>query len=107
MPVSSGPGAVATWSTDDHLPTQGDWNVTAAAVDTAGQYDFTSTGATARYLAYPGDLPPTFNMDLLAPTEGTTFDDGKIFVSGRAEDDHGHGQGRGRRSTERAQTAST
>ena len=57
------------------------------AIDTVGQYDFTSTGATARYLAYPGDTPPTFNMDLLAPIDGTTFTDGRIFVSGRAEDD--------------------
>ena len=69
------------------LPIEGDWNVTAVALDTAGQYDFVSTGATARYLAYPGDTPPAFKLDLLAPTEGTTFTNGKIFVSGRAEDD--------------------
>jgi large repetitive protein len=75
-----------TWSTSIELPTDGDWNVTAAAVDTVGQYDFASTGATARYLSFPTDAPPTFNMALLAPTDGTTFTDGKIFISGRAED---------------------
>jgi hypothetical protein len=82
------PGATSTtWSLPVTLPTQGDWNVTAVAFDAAGQYDFASTGATARYLAYPGDTPPTFNMGLLAPTDGTAFSDGRIFVSGRAEDD--------------------
>jgi PKD repeat protein len=87
VPVDS-PGATTTsWSSHVTLPTQGDWTVTAVAIDTAGQYDFTSTGATARYLAYPGDMPPTFNTALLAPTDGTEFTDGRIFVSGRAEDD--------------------
>ena len=81
------PGETSTgWSLPFTLPSDGDWNVTAVAFDAAGQYDFSSTGATARYLAYPGDTPPTFNMGLLAPTDGTTFSDGKIFVSGRAED---------------------
>ena len=75
-----------SWSTTIELPTDGDWNVTAIAVDTVGQYDFASTGATARYLSFPGDTPPTFNLDLLAPSDGTKFIDGKIFVSGRAED---------------------
>ncbi len=86
VPVDS-PGATSTsWSTTITLPMQGDWTVTALALDTAGQYDFASTGATARYLAYPGDSPPDFNMGLLAPSDGTVFSDGKIFVSGRAED---------------------
>ncbi|MET0837577.1 MAG: PKD domain-containing protein [Marmoricola sp.] len=87
VPVTSGPGEVKSWSTTIPLPTEGDWSVTAVAVDTAGQYDFSNTGATARYLAYPTDTPPTFNMNLLAPSEGATFGDGKICVSGRAEDD--------------------
>ncbi|MET0997761.1 MAG: PKD domain-containing protein, partial [Marmoricola sp.] len=80
-------GTSTGWSLNYTLPTQGDWNVTAVAFDAAGQYDLASTGATARYLAYPGDTPPTFNLGLLAPTDGTTFPDGRIFVSGRAEDD--------------------
>ena len=66
---------------------QGDWEVTAFAYDTAGQQDTSTSGATARYRIYPGDQPPTLNEALLAPMENTEFTDGKIFVSGRAEDD--------------------
>ncbi len=66
---------------------QGDWEVTAFAIDTAGQQDTSTSGATARYRIYPGDNPPALTANLLAPTEGTTFTDGRIFVSGRAEDD--------------------
>jgi len=86
VPVNSGPGVVANWSTSIDLPTDGYWNVTAVAVDTADQYDFVNTGATATYPSYPNDVAPGFNMSLLAPTDGTTFTDGKIFISGRAED---------------------
>ncbi len=86
--VLDAPGATSTgWTLPFTLPTEGEWEVTAVAFDDVGQYDFSSAGATARYLAYPGDEPPTFNMGLLAPTEGTVFSDGKVFVSGRAEDD--------------------
>ncbi|MBM0125622.1 PKD domain-containing protein [Pimelobacter simplex] len=82
------PGATSTtWTLDRALPTQGDWSVTAYAFDTAGQQDPSTTGATARYPIYPGDQPPVLNEALLSPTEGTEFLDGKIFVSGRAEDD--------------------
>ena len=52
-----------------------------------GSDDTRTSGATARYRIYPGDLPPTLTETLLSPTEGTTFTDGRIFVSGRAEDD--------------------
>ena len=69
------------------LPTEGYWNVTVVAVDTADQYDFSNTGATAHYLVYPTDTPPDFNPNLLAPNRRAPFNDGKIFVSGRAEDD--------------------
>lgn len=82
------PGATTTtWSLQKTLPVQGDWAVTAYAVDTAGQQDFSTTGATARYPIYPGDQPPVMNEALLSPTEGTSFTDGRVFVSGRAEDD--------------------
>jgi PKD repeat protein len=82
------PGATSTtWSLPIDLPTQGDWSVTAYAFDTAGQQDISTTGATSRYPIYPGDTPPVLNESLLTPTEGTTFTDGKIFISGRAEDD--------------------
>lgn len=82
------PGATSTtWSLPVTLPTQGDWAVTAYAFDTAGQQDTSTTGATARYRIYPGDQPPTLTDNLFAPVEGATFPDGKIFISGRAEDD--------------------
>lgn len=82
------PGATSTaWTLPVDLPTQGDWRVTAYAVDTAGQQDISTTGATARYPIYPGDQPPVLNESLLNPIEGTDFPDGKIFTSGRAEDD--------------------
>lgn len=82
------PGATSTgWTLNVALPTQGDWNVTAYAWDSAGQQDPSTAGATSRYPIYPGDQPPVMNEALLSPTEGTEFADGKIFVSGRAEDD--------------------
>jgi large repetitive protein len=82
------PGTTSTaWTLSVDLPVQGNWLVTAFAKDTVGQQDTSSTGATATYPLYPGDLPPTLTAALLQPTEGTTFTDGRIFVSGRAEDD--------------------
>jgi PKD repeat protein len=82
------PGATSTtWTLQVDLPVQGDWRVTAYAFDTAGQQDLSTSGATARYPIYPGDQPPVLNEGLLNPLEGTTFPDGKIFTSGRAEDD--------------------
>lgn len=80
-------GTSTTFSLPVTLPTQGDWAVTAFAFDTAGQQDTSTTGATARYRIYPGDQPPTLTENLFAPVEGATFPDGKIFISGRAEDD--------------------
>ena len=47
-----------TWTLPVDLPTKGDCAVTAFAVDTAGQQDTSTSGATARYPIYPGDLPP-------------------------------------------------
>ncbi len=82
------PGATSTtWTLPVDLPQGGDWNVTAFAVDSVGQLDTSTSGATARYRIYPGDNPPTLTEGLLSPTEGTTFSDGRLFVSGRAEDD--------------------
>ncbi len=59
-----------TWTLPVDLPTQGDYDVVAYAFDTAGQQDPSTTGATARYQVYPGDLPPTVTEDLLAPDRG-------------------------------------
>ena len=85
--LASPNGTSTTWTLPVDLPTQGDWAVTAYAIDTVGQQDTSTTGATARYPIYPGDNPPVLNETLLSPTEGTEFTDGKIFISGRAEDD--------------------
>jgi PKD repeat protein len=85
--VSPANGTSVTWSLPVTLPAQGDWAVTAYAVDSADQQDTSTSGATARYRIYPGDTPPVMTEGLLAPTEGSTFPDGRIFVSGRAEDD--------------------
>ncbi len=76
-----------TWTLSVNLPTQGDYDVTAYAYDTSDQQDPSTSGATSRYPIYPGDLPPTVTENLLQPPEGGTFTDGRIFVSGRVEDD--------------------
>jgi PKD repeat protein len=86
--VMANPGATSTaWSYSVDLPVQGDWRITVSAIDTAGQVDPSTSGATSRYPIYPGDQPPVLNEGLLLPAEGAEFPDGKIFVSGRAEDD--------------------
>ena len=84
--VATENGTSTSWSRTVELPNEGNWNVTAYAVDTAGQRDLATTGATARYPIYPGDVAPTLTDNLLAPTENASFTEGKIFVSGRAED---------------------
>ena len=82
------PGATSTdWSLPITLPTQGDWSVTAVAFDTVGSVRLHQHRRDCSLPGLPGDTAPTFNMGLLAPTDGTTFSNGKIFVSGRAEDD--------------------
>ncbi|MEP7089358.1 MAG: PKD domain-containing protein, partial [Nocardioidaceae bacterium] len=82
------PNSTSTsWTLPITLPSQGNWLVTAVAKDASGQQDTSNAGATATYPIYPGDTPPTLTQNLLSPTEGTTFVDGRIFVSGRAEDD--------------------
>ena len=80
-------GTSTTWTLGVDLPTKGEFAVTAFAIDTAGQQDTSTSGATARYLVYPGDADPTISDTLFSPTEGTAFTDARIFVSGRAEDD--------------------
>ncbi|HVG65192.1 MAG TPA: PKD domain-containing protein [Actinomycetota bacterium] len=81
-----------TWTLGVDLPTKGEFAVTAFAFDTVGQQDTSTTGATARYLVYPGDLDPTLSETLFSPTEGTAFTEARIFVSGRAEDDTAMGE---------------
>ncbi len=82
------PGATSTtWTLPVDLPAQGSYSVTAYGYDAFDQQDPSQTGATATYPVFPGDLPPTVTEALLAPTNGTVYLDGKIFVSGRVEDD--------------------
>ena len=66
------------------LPTGGNWRFTAIAFDTRGQQD--GSVPTATYAAYPNDGPPTLSDTLGQPQSGATFNDGKIVVTGRAED---------------------
>ncbi len=82
------PGATSTtFSLSRDLPTEGDWSVTAYAYDSVGQVDTSTTGATARYEIYPGDVAPTFNEALRLPQGGETYTEGRIPVTGRVEDD--------------------
>lgn len=76
-----------TWTLSVNLPSQGDYAVTAFAYDTSDQVDLSTTGATSRYPAYPGDQPPMVREDLFSPDNGTVFTEGKILVAGRVEDD--------------------
>jgi PKD repeat protein len=86
--VLSNPTAASTgWSLSLTLPQAGDYVVTAWAVDTSGQQDPVTTGATGRYLYFPGDLLPDFVATLGQPVTGQGFTEGRIVVSGRAEDD--------------------
>jgi PKD repeat protein len=66
------------------LPTGGDWRFTAIAYDTRGQQD--PSAASAGYAVYPNDGAPSLSDSLGQPRDGSTFSDGKIVVTGRAED---------------------
>jgi hypothetical protein len=84
------PGATSTtWSLSTDLPTKGDFRVEAFAVDTSGQQDGSTSGATATYLIFPGDADPVLSEALFVPSEGQSFTDGTIVASGRATDDVG------------------
>jgi hypothetical protein len=84
------PGATSTGFTlSIDLPTKGEFNVEAFAVDTAGQQDTSTSGATARYLVYPGDTDPVLVENLFLPNDGAVLTESKIVASGRANDDVG------------------
>jgi PKD repeat protein len=72
-----------TWTLAVTLPTAGDWQFVAFAYDTAGQQRASST---ASYKVYPNDGPPTLSDTLGQPQSGATFTEGKIVITGRAED---------------------
>ena len=76
-----------TWSYRVDLPEEGSYDITAYGVDTSGQLDTSQSGASARYVIYPGDSPPVVSENLLSPVNGTLFTEGRIAVSGRVEDD--------------------
>ena len=81
-------GATSTpWTYSVDLPSGGDYSVAAIAVDTNNQWDPSSTGASGRYRYFPGDEPPEFVATLGQPVDGSVFDNGRIAISGRAEDD--------------------
>ena len=61
--------------------------MTAYAYDTVGPDDTSTSGATARYEIYPGDVAPVFNENLRVPQGGETYTEGRIPVTGRVEDD--------------------
>jgi PKD repeat protein len=85
--LASASATSTDWSLTLNLPAAGDYRVTARAVDTAGQLDPSTTGATGRYLYFPGDAAPDFEPTLGQPNDGQSFTDGRIIVSGRANDD--------------------
>jgi large repetitive protein len=80
-------GTSTTWTLPIVLPGGGDYSVTAYAYDSSDQQDPSTSGATSRYRYYPNNLPPTFNENLGQPVDGTAFTEGRIVVTGRAEDD--------------------
>ncbi|WP_229402669.1 hypothetical protein [Micromonospora okii] len=88
--VLGSPGATSTTFTlSADLPTKGEYSVEAWAVDTAGQSDGSTSGATAKYLVYPGDLDPRLEPSLMIPQDGDVLADSRIVISGRAVDDVG------------------
>jgi PKD repeat protein len=85
---ASGVGATnVTWTLPIDLPANGNYSVTAYGVDTSGQQDISTSGATATYLVFPGDAPPTVITNLESPQGGETYNQGVIPVSGRVQDD--------------------
>lgn len=75
----------SAWSLSDiTLPTGGNWRFSAIAFDTRGQQD--PSVPTVGYRVYPGDGAPTLNDNLGQPVNNSTFSEGRIVVTGRAED---------------------
>ena len=78
-------GTSASWSLPTiTLPSGGDWRFSVIAYDSRGQQD--ASPATASYRVYPNDGPPALSDTLGQPQTGASFSDGKIVVTGRAED---------------------
>jgi hypothetical protein len=84
--VLSGPATNRTWTLDGiTLPEDGDYTITAKAVDTAGQYDIDQTGATTNWVIWPGDTDPYTWIQSPAPDASVPA--GSVIIDGRAFDD--------------------
>ena len=70
------------WSLADHAADGGNWTFTAIAYDAAAGPEPTTDDLPV----YPSDGPPTLSETLGQPQSGASFTDGKIVVTGRAED---------------------
>jgi PKD repeat protein len=78
-------GTTTTWSLPAiNLPSGGDWRFSATAFDSRDQQD--PSAATGSYRFYPNDDPPALSSTLGQPQNGASFSEGKIVVTGRAED---------------------
>lgn len=84
--VLSGPPTARTWTlTGLTIPEEGDYTITVKAVDGSGQYDINQSGATARWLIWPGDTDPYTWIQ--GPDHGDVLPAGSVIVNGRAFDD--------------------
>ncbi len=83
------PGATSTvWTRTVDLPTEGDYDVIAFAIDTAGQQDPASpTAPPPATWCSPATQHRPSTSRCWRPAEGTAFTESRIFVSGRLEDD--------------------
>ena len=84
--LSNAGGTTTNWSYPIHLPGPGTYSVVARAVDGSNQYAWSTAGATAKWLIYPGDADPTINV--ASPTTNSTFSQ-VIGATGYANDDTG------------------
>ena len=85
-----------TWTLGVDLPTKGEFAVTAFAFDTVGQQDTSTSGATARYLVYPGDLDPCPERDAGLADRGHRLHRGADLRERPGRGRHRHGRGPGR-----------
>ena len=82
------PGTTSTtWTLSVDLPTEGDYSVAAIAFDTSNQQDPSTSGRRRATRSTRVTCRRPSRTRLFSPEEGTAFTDGRIFVSGRVEDD--------------------
>ncbi len=84
--VLSGPATNRTWSLSGiTLPEDGDYTITAKAIDTGGQYDIDQEGARTNWIIWPGDTDPYTWIQNPAPDSSHPV--GSVIFDGRAFDD--------------------